>query len=379
MDVLVAMDSFKGSMTSDEANAAVQLAIGAQHKVTTYPIADGGEGTVAAFVQLLDGETVTETITGPDGSQIEGKYGWIQDEKLAIIEVAEGAGITKVKPETLNPYFHTSFGVGEQIKSALDKGAQEMIIGLGGSATVDGGVGLLQALGVKFLDQNGAELDLLPIQLNQIKSIDKSQLDPRLYKVKITIASDVSNPLLGEQGATYIFGPQKGLASQTLAAYEQSLSQYAQLVNTITQTHCQDEPGAGAAGGIGFAFYSFFETRFQSGFSLLAERGKLAEKIAKADLVITGEGKFDSQSLNGKVPIGISGLAQSCHKPTIVFAGSVEEGLTAMPERNIMAIIPIIDQPMDLTQAIKNGPQLLHQAAKRTMLLIMCGISLNTH
>ncbi|SEN71114.1 glycerate kinase [Amphibacillus marinus] len=378
MNILVAIDSFKGSMTSEVANQHVQDAF-CDHNVITFPIADGGEGTVLAFTQLLTGELITETITGPTGELIDASYGWVEKDKLAIIEVAEGAGITKVDPSLLDPRHHTSYGVGEQIIAALNKGAQEIIIGLGGSATVDGGMGLLQALGVKFFDQQGMEMTMLPVRLADIGRIDQVNIDPRVNSVKLTIASDVSNPLLGSNGACYVFGPQKGLAIEQLNSYEAGMRHFAQLVNTVTGIAMQNEPGAGAAGGIGFALYAFLNTSFQSGFSLLADKGELASLIKQVDLVITGEGKFDQQSLSGKVPIGISRLAKAYDKPTIVFTGKADNGLTALPEENILAVIPIVDEAIPLTEAIKNGPQLLKRAADRTLRLIMCGISLNKY
>lgn len=356
-------------MTSKEANQVVQESL-SDHHVETFPIADGGEGTVDAFINILDGRFITETITGPNGKKIEGVYGWVANQKLAIIEVAEGAGITKVPVDSLDPRKHTSFGVGEQILSALNLGAKEIIIGLGGSATIDGGVGLLQALGVTFYNQIGNLLDTLPIDLNQITRIDSTNLDNRLEDITLTVASDVSNPLCGPKGATYIFGLQKGLKETELETFENAMIHYQNVVNQATQTTKQQEPAAGAAGGIGFAFYSFFNTNFQSGFALLADKGHLASKICLADVVITGEGKFDRQTIQGKVPIGISRIAKSNNVPTIVFTGNIEGDILHLPEENIKAVIPIVDRAMTLTEAMENGPKLLGMAVKRTFHLI---------
>lgn len=382
MNVFVAIDSFKGSMTSNEANKRVKEAL-SDHQVETFPIADGGEGTVDAFVKLLGGTTVNEKITGPAGTPIEGKFGWVPDQALAIIEVAEGAGITKVSSESLHPSKHTSFGVGEQILSALQLGAKEIIIGLGGSATVDGGFGMMQALGVEFLNEKDQLMDQLPIALNKIKNINLANIDQRLHEVKITVASDVVNPLCGMDGATYIFGPQKGLDETELETYDKAMQQFQHIVNDTTHTKKQNEPGAGAAGGIGFSLYSFLKATFKSGFDLLAEKGQLEEKMAKADIIITGEGKFDRQSTQGKVPVGISRMAKKHAVPTIVFTGYIEDHLLALPEENILAIIPIVDVPMTLTEAMANGPELLNRAVKRTFhmfsLLTSGNIFSNTH
>lgn len=369
MKILAAIDSFKGSMESQTANEIVKQAL-PQHEVITFPIADGGEGTVDALTSVLKGHKITESITGPNGKQIQGTFGWVEEERLAIIEVAEGAGITKVPAESLDPRHHTSYGVGEQIKSALNLGANEIIIGLGGSATVDGGIGLLQALGVEFYDENNQLLPTLPIRLGAVKKIESENIDTRLKEVRITVASDVTTPLCGPDGATYIFGPQKGLAETELEAFDKEMASYQRVVNEWTKTHFETAPGAGAAGGIGFALYSFLDASIENGLQLLADKGDLANKIAQVDLVITGEGKFDTQSLSGKVPIGISRLAKAENVPVILFCGSTEGNRIKLTEENIAAIVPIVDQPMTLEEAIKKGPDLLSRAVKRTFCLI---------
>ena len=265
MKILAAIDSFKGSFTSKEANTIVQQAL-PQHIVETFSVADGGEGTVKAFLEILDGTLITEIITGPKGTDIKASYGWVAEDKTAIIEVAEGAGITKIDTKD-GPINHTSYGVGEQMLSALNLGATELIIGLGGSATVDGGVGLLQALGVEFFDAEKNVLPILHIELGKIHKISTAKLDARLENVNITVACDVENPLLGPNGAVYIFGPQKGIHQQELFKYDQDMAHYQQIVNETTQTNCENFPGAGAAGGIGFALYAFLNTSFSSGFN----------------------------------------------------------------------------------------------------------------
>lgn len=368
MKILSAIDSFKGSFTSKEANAIVQRAL-SQHEVDVFSIADGGEGTVEAFLDVLNGTLITETVTGPIGTAITASYGWIPKDKMAIIEVAESAGLTKVDIKR-GPRNHTSYGVGEQILSALDLGATELIIGLGGSATVDGGIGLLQALGIEFLDAKNNPLPILPIELESIRQISTTKLDTRLKNVKITVACDVKNPLLGPEGAVYTFGPQKGIPEQELQQYDQNMAHYQQLVNETTHTTCEDLPGAGAAGGIGFALYAFLNTSFTSGFQLLADRGHLREKMKWADIVVTGEGKFDSQSLQGKVPIGVSRLAKEVQVPTIVFAGTVADQLVDLPEENILAVIPITESPISLEESISKGPELLSRSVQRVIKLV---------
>lgn len=369
MKIIAAIDSFKGSMTSERANQAVIDAL-PEHEVISFPIADGGEGTVDAFVAVEKGELVTKSITGVNGAPYLGKWGWITNNKTAVIEVAEGAGIVQANEETFHPANHTSFGVGEQIKQALDYGAETIILGLGGSATTDGGMGMLQALGVEFKDSEGHKLPILPVNLAAVHSIEISRVDSRLSKVNWMLASDVSNPLIGENGAVYVFGEQKGLSSEELPIQDAAMAQFADLVSQTTQTDERHRPGSGAAGGIGFAALSFFNSSVQSGLTLLAERGNFEAYVKDADLVITGEGKFDTQSLQGKVPIGISRLCKQANVPVLLFAGKIQAGLTHVPEENVQAVIPIVDEPMSLKEAMASGPQLLERAVKRTFHLI---------
>lgn len=369
MKIIAAIDSFKGSMTSHTANQVVKESL-PEHEVVLFPVADGGEGTVEAFVELTGGEILTMPMTNVNGKPDEGRWGWIASSRTAVIEAAEGAGLIKANPATLHPKNHTSFGMGEQIKQALDKGAKALIIGLGGTATVDGGIGMLQALGCKFYDAKGQELPLLPVDLTRVAEIDTKALDPRLQEVELIVASDVTNPLCGEKGAVYVFGGQKGLSPSELADYDRAMEQYSRVVERATGRQMVDYPGAGAAGGLGFAFLSFFDCRFESGFQHLAKQGRLEEKIREADVVVTGEGKFDTQSLSGKVPIGISRLAREHGIPTILFVGKVENHLPALPEENIQAIVPIVDAPMPLEEAMVQAPVLLSYAVKRAFRLI---------
>ncbi|GEK90246.1 glycerate kinase [Alkalibacterium putridalgicola] len=376
MKILAAIDSFKGSMTSETANQCVKDTL-PDHQVTGFPIADGGEGTVDAFVSVMDGEVITETITGVNGTPYSGRWGWVEKDKTAVIEVAEGAGLIQADKENLHPRNHTSFGVGEQIAQALDFGAETIILGLGGSATVDGGMGLLQALGVVFSDAEGDELSMLPVELNNVQSIDVEGLDKRVQDVNWLIASDVTNPLLGEKGAVYVFGEQKGLGEDELSAYDKAMEQYADIVSNVTGKDERNTEGAGAAGGIGFTALSFFPCEFQSGLSLLAEKGDLETLIKEVDLVITGEGKFDDQSLSGKVPVGISRLAKPFNVPVLLFAGKIDSDRTAIEEENIHALIPIVDAPMTLGEAMEAGPVLLEKAVKRSVDLMKAGSSLS--
>lgn len=364
MRILTAIDSFKGSMTSLEANRIVKDTL-TEHDVISFTVADGGEGTVQAFLEAEDGEYIQRTITNVNGKKMLATWGWMKESHTAVIEVAEAAGIIQADKDTFHPRHHTSFGVGEQISQALDYGATTIILGLGGSATVDGGMGMMMALGVKFLDECNQLLHALPVDLSRVKKVDMSGLDSRVKHVKWLIASDVTNPLLGSNGATYVFGPQKGFLKEELAEREQAMMQFSRAVEETLHVSCTEMPGAGAAGGIGFSCYSFFGATFQSGLDLLSERGKLKEKLRDVDLVITGEGKFDRQSLAGKVPIGMSRLAKEVGVPTVVFAGKVEQGLTELKEENIHVTLPIVNEPMTLDLAMAEGPRLLKEALER--------------
>ena len=369
MKIIAAIDSFKGSMTSEQANQAVIDAL-PHHEVVSFPIADGGEGTVKAFVKAENGKVITQPITGVNGQPYEGRWGWIEENKTAVIEVAEGAGIIQADPETFHPKNHTSYGVGEQIIQALDYGAETIILGLGGSATTDGGIGMLQALGVTFKDTEDKTLPVLPVNLKAVEAIDTSELDERVTSVKWELASDVTNPLLGQNGAVYVFGEQKGMSKDELPDYDEAMAEYARLVGECTQSDMNELEGAGAAGGIGFAALSFFGCTFQSGLALLAERGGFKALLKNANLVITGEGKFDTQSLQGKVPVGISRMCRDAEVPVILFAGKIEEGLADVPEEHIQAVLPIVDAPMTLKEAMDKGPELLERAVRRAFKLI---------
>jgi glycerate kinase len=376
MKIVTAIDSFKGSMSSQSANETVKKCL-PNHEVEVFPIADGGEGTVEVFVALEDGKIINQPMISVNNRPDQGHWGWIEKSRTAIIEAAEGAGLIKADAATLHPSNHTSYGMGEQILQALDKGAETIILGLGGTATVDGGTGMLQALGCVFYSADKEPLPVLPVDLNLVEEIDTAGMDPRLKNTAIVIASDVTNPLCGLNGAVHVFGEQKGLAASELAVYDQAMGHYRKAVEKATGRSEGDAAGAGAAGGIGFALLSFFDCRFESGFELLAKRGNLEAKIKAADLVITGEGKFDSQSLQGKVPIGISRMAKKHQVPTVLFVGKAEDGLTSLPEENIAAIIPIVDAPMSLEAAMSNGPRLLGQAVERAFQLVAIGVHIS--
>lgn len=376
MRILSVIDSFKGSMTSQEANLAVKRAL-QHHDVVTFPIADGGEGTIDALTAQFNGELRDHTVTGPNGEQLQVKWGYVKEKNMAILEVAEAAGITKVPVDQLDPYLHTSYGVGEQIRLVLDYGVTEIMLGLGGSATIDGGFGLIQALGAIFYDKANNVLPMLPIQLDRVHSVDFSEVDPRLQQTNFSILTDVTNPLCGPNGAAYVFGAQKGLKELDFAHYDQAMNQYRAVIETELATRVQSNPGAGAAGGIGFIMHAYFKANVSSGLEWIAENGKLTEAIAAADLVITGEGKLDLQSLQGKVPIGIYQLATAQAKQTLFVSGFIDAALERDPTFEQALFLPIVDHVTTLDSAMKNGPGALEQALRRAFTFIDYGKSLN--
>lgn len=361
--VLIASDSFKGSATSLEISDYLEKGINKADpsvEVIKFSIADGGEGTVTSIVESLKGKYVTSTVTGPLGEKVPAKWG-IVDSKTAIIEVAESSGITLIN-DRLNPLKATTYGVGELIKDALDKGMDKIYIGLGGSATNDAGVGMAQALGVRFLDDSGNELKFGGGSLSELCKIDYSKVDVRLKNTEIIALSDVKNPLTGKNGASAIFGPQKGATTKQVTILDKNLSHLAKLVGQSTQADFSKIAGAGAAGGIGFGLMAFCNARIESGITAIMNLIHLDQQMQKADLVITGEGQIDGQSLMGKVPIGVAQLAKKHQLPVIAVAGSIGSEIEKVYESGIDLVLSSTTGPMTLSDAIEKTPQLLEKA-----------------
>ncbi|TCI21748.1 glycerate kinase [Exiguobacterium sp. SL-9] len=355
------MDSFKGSLTSVEANRAVSRAL-AGHDVVEVPISDGGEGFLDAWLLTHpDAEIVTQDVMSLDGTLRTTRYGWLEAGREAVIEVAEASGLTLV--DTLDPWRYSSYGTGLQIRQALERGATRITVGLGGSATVDGGKGLLEALGVRFLDSMEHVIEPFPHQLERVVRSDWSQLIPEAHHIEWRIASDVTNPLLGPMGAAAVFGPQKGLVPQDVASYEERLSAFARCFERDLTTR----PGAGAAGGVGFALYQLGAS-YVSGIEEVIRWSNLEEKLRTADWLITGEGRFDEQSLHGKAPYGLARLAHTHGIPTLVFAGQTD--LVAVPEVGIKAVFPIVSRVMTLEEAMQQAERHLTNAVSRVMSIL---------
>ncbi|MFX2255779.1 glycerate kinase [Acinetobacter variabilis] len=368
---VLAPDSFKESMTAEQACQAMQrgiLQVFPDANCITLPMADGGEGTVDALILSLKGERVTCQVTGPLASQsIETYFGLVDAAQTAVIEMAKANGIHLLASSQRNPMLTSTYGTGEMIKQALELGVKKIIIGLGGSVTNDGGAGMAQALGARFLNTAGESIQVCGGNLDQIDQIDFSQLDTRLNNTEILIASDVNNPLCGPNGASAIFGPQKGATLEMVQQLDRNLSHFADLVETSLDISFKNFPGAGAAGGLGFGLMVFAGAKLQSGVTLIMEQNRLAEKIADADYVLTGEGKIDHQTALGKTPFGVAQVAQQLNKPLIAFAGLVGEGIESLYQTGFSQIVGINPPDCLLEEALKNAEINLEKAVVQTV------------
>ena len=326
----------------------------ADAEVQVRPLADGGEGTVEALVAGMNGKTEHVKVTGPLGEPVICEYGIIESTKTAVIEMAGAAGITQVPDEKRNPLYTTTYGVGEVIKDAIEKGCRRFIVGIGGSATNDGGVGMLQALGYAFLDKDGKQVLPGARGLKDIAEITDAYVIPELAECKFRVACDVTNPLCGELGCSAIYGPQKGATPEMIKDMDQWLGAYAELAKECFPKADPVYPGTGAAGGMGFAFLTFTNAVLESGINIVLDETKLEDYIKDADLVITGEGRMDGQTAMGKAPVGVAKLAKKYGKKVIAFAGAVQRDARACNDAGIDAFFPILRGVVTLEEAMKN-------------------------
>lgn len=356
---VVAPDSFKESMTAKEVCDAMEKGIkkaDSAAEVIKVPMADGGEGTVNSLVDATHGQRVIVEVTGPLGNKISAYYGILGNGTTAVIEMAKASGLEIVEKKKRNPMITTTFGTGELIRDALDHNVKEIIIGLGGSSTNDGGSGMAQALGAKLLDQNNHQIPFGGGNLDKLYKIDISNLDSRLQDVKIILASDVTNPLIGKEGASRVFGLQKGATPEMVEKLENNLQHYAEIVKRNLNKDVASLSGAGAAGGLGAGLMAFTTCEMRRGVDLAIEVTKLEEKIRDADYVFTGEGGTDFQTKFGKTPYGVAKLGKKYHKPVISLAGYLGEGIDSLYSEGFTAIFGIIPGACDLSTALKNGP-----------------------
>jgi glycerate kinase len=366
MKIVIAPDSFKDSLSAQGVADAIALGLAQvwpDAQLIKCPMADGGEGTVESILAACEGEQRRTVVRGPLGATVEAAWGWLPQSHTAIIEMAEASGLQLVPVAQRDACISSTFGTGQLIRAALDAGAQRVILAIGGSATNDGGAGAMQALGVKLLDAQGQTLSPGGLALAQLASVDLSEIDPRLAKVRFDIAADVNNPLCGSHGASAIFGPQKGASPVQVEQLDRALGHFADHCATALNNDVRDEPGSGAAGGLGFAAKAFLGAQFKAGVEVVAELVGLADAVAGADLVITGEGRFDAQTLRGKTPFGVARVAREHGVPVIVIAGTLGDGYQALYEHGVDAAFALASGPMTLDQACAEAPRLLRERA----------------
>lgn len=381
MKILLAPDSFKGTMSSIEVINILEKAARSHFdhlEVIKVPIADGGEGTVEALITATGGEYRIIDVTGPlYGRKVRAKYG-ITKNRAAVIEMAQASGLTLIATEEKNPLEATTFGTGEMILAALDEGIREFIIGIGGSATNDGGIGAAQALGVRFLDSNGKNVGFGGRELSKIRKIDLMGIDPRIKESTITVICDVANPLTGSEGATAIYGPQKGATLELFDALENGMKNYESLIKEVTGMNMGTIPGSGAAGGLGAALVAFFGAVLKPGIETILDFVNFQELIEGVDLVVTGEGKIDGQSVYGKVPVGI---AKRCSKKNVrvaVIAGGMGRDAQKVYDFGIDSIMTTINRDMPIEEALARAEELLQDAADRMFRFIKLGMSIKS-
>lgn len=367
MKIVIAPDSFKESLSALQAAGAIEKGFQDTFPEAEYlkiPMADGGEGTVQSLVDATGGTIIEKQVTGPLGEPVNAFFGVLGGGKTAVIEMAAASGLHLVPNEKRNPLLTTTRGTGELIRSALDQGVEHIIIGIGGSATNDGGAGMIQALGGRLLDQSGQEIAPGGGHLSELAVIDLSLLDSRLKKVKIDVACDVDNPLTGPKGASAVFGPQKGATAEMVQQLDKNLSHYADVMEQTVGKSIRHVPGSGAAGGLGAGLLAFLDAELKRGVEIVLEAVRFQERVKGASLVITGEGRIDSQTIYGKTPIGVAKAAKQYGIPVIGIAGSLSEDSDIVLQHGIDALYSIVPGVIPLTKAIQQAEYYLQQTAR---------------
>ena len=370
MKIVVAPDSFKGSLTALEVADAIKEGIRRvmpEAEIDEVPMADGGEGTVQALVDATGGQMITEEVCDPLGNQIKANFGILGDGQTAVIEMAAASGLPLVPEGKRNPMFTTTYGTGELIRAALDRGCRKLIVGIGGSATVDGGAGMAQALGARLLDKDGNEVPRGGGGLEHLDRIDLSQLDPRIGEATTVVACDVDNPLVGPRGGPEVYGPQKGATPEMVKKLDKYLDRYADIIKRDLGADVKEAPGAGAAGGLGAGLMAFLNAELKLGIDIVIDASGLEQHLKDADLVITGEGKIDRQTIYGKTPIGVAKIAKKYGIPVIGIGGGIGDDASVVYENGIDALMSITGYPMSLETAMERAHDLLVDAAERAM------------
>ena len=379
MRILIAPDSYKNALSALE--VAKSLKSGLQKvfqdaEFEILPMADGGEGTVEALIDATQGQMIKTQVCDPLMRPIESSFGITGDGITAVIEMASASGIQLITSAEKNPWITTTYGTGELIHAAMDKGCRDIILGIGGSATNDCGMGMAAALGVKFLDQAGNSVGPGGGMLAEVTRIDMSGLDERIRETKIMVACDVTNPLTGTDGAAHVYGPQKGADPEMVKKLDSNLKKFSDLIMEQLGKDVEQIPGAGAAGGLGAGLIAFLDGELVEGVPAIAAKTGLDEAVAKADIVITGEGGIDFQTQFGKTPYGVAQVAKKHGKPVIAVAGTVGKGVDELYSKGIDAVISILDSPMSLEEAIRQTPTLLEVTGERIGRLLILGRSL---
>ncbi len=371
MRIITAIDSFKGSLSAQKAALAIEQGIRTIYPdaiVENYPLADGGEGLVEAILAVRKGEKKTVLVKDPLGREIQGFYGLLEDG-TAIIEMAAASGLPLLKSSERNPMETTSYGTGQLMLAALDAGCKEILLGLGGSATNDGGTGMAEALGIRFLDEEGNEVEGCGAALAKVREIDLSGMDTRLSQIPLRIACDVTNPLCGPTGASHIFAGQKGADSAMRQELDEGMMQYAKVVQKVSGVDFATKPGAGAAGGLSVPLLAFWKAETSSGIELVLDVLQIDGALREADLVFTGEGRLDGQTLFGKAPIGVAKRAKQYGKPVIALTGSIGDGYRDVYEGGIDAVFSVQNGPMCLEDSMAHTEELLTDCAHRVIKL----------
>lgn len=368
MKILIAPDSFKENLSAKEVAKAIERGIkkvDENIQTSIVPMADGGEGTVESLVEATDGQIINVKVKDPLMRDIDSYYGVLGDRKTAVIEMAAASGLALLEKDERNPMDTTSFGTGQLIKYAIEEGYKNIIIGIGGSATNDGGAGMLMALGAKLLDANGEDIGLGAKGLGKLKSIDLYNFHEAIKDCNFVVACYVDNPLVGKRGASYVFGPQKGADEHMVKILDANLENFGKVVEDTLGISLLQYPGAGAAGGMGAALLAFLDAVLERGIDIVIEATQLERKIMDSNLVITGEGKIDDQTQFGKTPYGIATLAKKYNKPVIAIAGGIGEDASVLYEKGIDSIFSIVNKPMTLEEAMVHGESLLEDTAER--------------
>lgn len=364
--IVIACDSFKGSLTSIEVGRAAMKGVKAampQAVVEVIPVADGGEGTTDAIIEAVGGNFAECVVPGPLGDPVTARYGYYGD--TAVIEMAQASGITLISADRRNPWLTSTYGTGRLIADALNRGCRNFLVGIGGSATNDGGTGMLEALGFKFIDRDGQPVGRGGGELSRIAGIDTTDVNPLLREATFTVACDVTNPLTGSTGASHVFGPQKGADPEMVVALDRGLANYARVVDNFIGKDLSDAPGTGAAGGLGFAFLALLGARLQPGIEMVLDAVGFDAKIESASLVITGEGYLDSQTCMGKTPQGVLSRAAARHIPVIAIGGGIQpSAVDTLMAAGFTSVFPVVAGPVTLDEAMK--PEVAAHNVERT-------------